>query len=494
MDTERTAAHLDAVAHKVVGHGAHLLGMLVEQRQVVGVGHGERMVRGHEALLLVAPLEEGEVDYPQTLEHILVTQPQAVAHLQAERAELHTGLVGIVAGEDEHEIAVFGSHGLFDFGQHLGRIELVDGALHRAVGLILDEHQSLGTHLRTLHEVGELVELLAAVIGTTGHADAADVGCLVEHGERSLAGKSLLQLDKLHAKAHVGFVRTVAAHGIVPLHALQRGQFHAANLLEEMAGHVFEDVEHVFLLHKRHFAVYLCELGLAVGPQVFVAETLGYLEVTVHAGHHEELLEGLRTLRQGIELAGIHARRHHEIAGPFGRAADEDGGLHLHELARVEEVAYEDGHAVAQLEILAHGGAANVEVAVFHADVVSAVGIVFDGERGGETRREHRERGDDYLDVARVHIRVFALPLAHTALDLNAVFAAQLVGLFTECPVVGFVEHELCDAVTVAQVDERHAAHLARTLNPAGQGHFRAGVGEAQLSACLCSVHNYISA
>ena len=44
--------------------------------------------------------------------------------------------------------------------------------------------------------------------------------------------------------------------------------------------------------------------GLAVGAQVLVAETARDLVVAVHAGHHQQLLEQLRRLRQGVELAG----------------------------------------------------------------------------------------------------------------------------------------------------------------------------------------------
>ena len=52
-----------------------------------------------------------------------------------------------------------------------------------------------------------------------------------------------------------------------------------------------------FLVHKRHLNVYLGKLGLAVGPEVFIPETLYNLKVAVHAGYHEQLLVGLRTLR-----------------------------------------------------------------------------------------------------------------------------------------------------------------------------------------------------
>ncbi len=41
----------------------------------------------------------------------------------------------------------------------------------------------------------------------------------------------------------------------------------------------------------------------AVGPRVFIAEAADDLHVLVAAGHHQDLLEQLRALRQGVEAA-----------------------------------------------------------------------------------------------------------------------------------------------------------------------------------------------
>jgi len=54
------------------------------------------------------------------------------------------------------------------------------------------------------------------------------------------------------------------------------------------------DLDHVFAGDETHLDVELGEVGLAVGPQVLVAETAGDLEVPLEAGHHQKLLEELR--------------------------------------------------------------------------------------------------------------------------------------------------------------------------------------------------------
>ena len=57
-----------------------------------------------------------------------------------------------------------------------------------------------------------------------------------------------------------------------------------------------------------HFAVELIKIAVkTVGPWVFVAETRGDLKIFVDATNHEELLELLRGLRKGVELAGMKA-------------------------------------------------------------------------------------------------------------------------------------------------------------------------------------------
>ena len=190
--------------------------------------------------------------------------------------------------------------------EHLRGVELVDARLHRAVGIVLDVYKALRPYLRTLDEVGELVELLARVRGASGHANSTDVLGRVEHRERPCL-QNVHQFDKLHAETQVGLVATEAAHGLVPRHLLQLRQLNAAYLTEQMASHFLKQVYHVVLVDEAHLAVYLGELGLAVGPQVLVAEALGYLEVTVEAAHHEQLLKRLRALRQGVELPGVHA-------------------------------------------------------------------------------------------------------------------------------------------------------------------------------------------
>ena len=214
-----------------------------------------------------------------------------------------------------------------------------------------------------------------------------------------MAFDHIVHLDKLHAEADIGLVGAIEPHGIVPCHARELVEMQPLHLGEEVLGKAFEHLQHILLLDKRHLAVYLCELGLPVGAQVLVAEAAHNLEVAVHARHHEQLLVLLRTLRQGVELARVHAAGHHEVARPFGRGLDEHGGLNLEKLLCAEVVACQHRHAVTQLEVAAHGVAADVEVAV--TQVVAAVALVLDGERRRLGLVEDHQPLHLNLDVAR---------------------------------------------------------------------------------------------
>ena len=124
----------------------------------------------------------------------------------------------------------------------------------------LDIYQALGTHLRTLHEVHQAVELLAGVVGTTRSADGADVISLVEHGESAGALEHIVHLDKGHAEATVGLVAAVQAHSLVPCHLVELfGQVYIAHLLEQVACQTLEHLEHILLIDKAHLAVDLGE-------------------------------------------------------------------------------------------------------------------------------------------------------------------------------------------------------------------------------------------
>ena len=102
----------------------------------------------------------------------------------------------------------------------------------------------------------------------------------------------------------------------------------APELLEQPADHGLNRIENILLRDEAHLHVQLIEIGgRAVGTGVLVAETGRDLEVFVEPRHHQKLLELLRCLRQGINLARMQARRHDKVTRALRRRGRDDRRL-----------------------------------------------------------------------------------------------------------------------------------------------------------------------
>ena len=178
------------------------------------------MVSSHQALLFVTPLKKWEVNNPEAYEVVLVTQSQTITHLQTEGTELYTCFVGIVATENQHEIAIIGTHRLLHLCPHLRSIELIDRALHRSVSIELNIDQALRSYLRTLDKLGELIQLFTSIIGTTRDTDTTDIISFIEHRECTCSFQYIHQFYKLHTKAEIRFIGTKTTHRLMPSHTL----------------------------------------------------------------------------------------------------------------------------------------------------------------------------------------------------------------------------------------------------------------------------------
>ena len=133
---------------------------------------------------------------------------------------------------------------------------------------------------------------------------------------------------------------------------------------------------------------------------------------------------------------------------------------------------------------------AQVEVAVFHTQVVAAVRLLLDREGRNVRAVEDHERIGRDLDLARGQLGILRLAFDDAARHLQDEFAAQFggrpAGLFGRV----LLDDDLRQAVAVAQVDEGHGAQVAHLLHPAGERHRLADVRGTQRTACMGSVHN----
>ncbi len=229
--------------------------------------------------------------------------------------------------------------------------------------------------------------------------------------------------------------------------------------------------------------------------EVFVAVATGHLVVAFDAGHHEHLLVLLGGLRERVEFAGVGATRHEELAGAFRGALEEGRGLNLEEVLAIEFGADGAGGLGAQLEETDVAGAAEVEEAVFEAEVfVHLVGlIVVHRERQvGTDVMDHEGLGGDF-DAARGKLGVDGLGRAGADLagDLDDGFRLQALGDFLNT-VGAWIEDHLGHPFAVAEVDEGHAAEVALGVDPTHEGHGLAGVGGAEGVAGMGAFHGVV--
>ena len=234
-----------------------------------------------------------------------------------------------------------------------------------------------------------------------------------------------------------------------------------------MAHEPFHHLLDLRLREERGLDVDLRELGLAVGPQVLVAEALHDLVVAVEARDHEELLEELRRLRQRVEVAVVQARGHEELTRAFGRGLVEHRRLDVDEAIVIEIAARRARDGMPQAQRPLHRLAPQVEVAMLEAHFLREVLLVHhERERRGGI--EDLELVREHFDLAASQRRVHG-PLgaaAHDALHAQHELVAHAVGDGERVRAVGIADH-LDQALAIAQVDEDDASVVAPAMRPA---------------------------
>ncbi len=182
------------------------------------------------------------------------------------------------------------------------------------------------------------VELAAGLRRAAWHDDRADVGCLedAELGAGEVAG----QVGELDAEAQVGLVRAEPRHRVGVGHPGQRQRdLVAGDLAPQGRDDRLADADDVLAGDEGHLQVDLGELRLPVLAEVLVAEAAGELVVALKAADHEELLEQLRRLRQGVPVARAQPDGDEEVAGAFRRGPGQVRRLDVHEPVVAHHVA-----------------------------------------------------------------------------------------------------------------------------------------------------------
>ena len=235
--------------------------------------------------------------------------------------------------------------------------------------------------------------------------------------------------------------------------------------------------EYVVLRDKAHFQIELIELARrAVGARILVAETWRDLKIPVETGNHDQLLELLRRLRQGVEFSRMQARGHEIVAGAFRRRSGEDRRLEFEEALLLHPPPDRIDHLAALHDVPVQPLAAQIEEAVPEPDVLRIFLIAEYRHRQFGGASQHLDFADIDLDLAGRQFGIFGSvrPPPHLAVDAYDPFRAQRLR-HLESRAIG-IGHHLGKAVMVAQIDEQHAAMVADAMAPAGKPHLVADV------------------
>ena len=299
----------------------------------------------------------------------------------------------------------------------LGSEELRD----RALDLATDLECEIGEALRSesTGAIGQFVDLATGDAGHPGRHDRLDPAARrkrrIEDAEARCrdavrTDERRREVDELHREPDVGLVRAEAFKRRLVGQRRERG-FEDGPVRDRRVGdldrHRLDERHHGRLVDEAHLEVELGELGLAIAAQVLVAVAAGDLHVAVDAGDHQQLLELLRALRQGVDGPGLEPARDDEVAGALGRALDQGRRLDLDEPVRVVDLADRLDHPAAEHQAPLHRLPADVEVAVLEpqALVDGGVGLVdVEGRRLG--LGQDLDVGRLELDRARRELRV----------------------------------------------------------------------------------------
>ena len=245
-------------------------------------------------------LEQWGVDDPREGPVAFLDEAELLRDGLAGSAQQRAGGLGIAGGEEDGVARlganVFGDAVALSIGDVLG---------HRAAqGAVLgdgDVRQPLGAAL--LRPLLPGVELTARLGGTALHDHGADVFLLEDAEGRVL--EEVSALGDLDVEAQIRLIRAVVLHGVGVGHARDRRGDLVADELPQLDQDFLGELDDVLLVHEGHLDVQLGKFRLAVSSEVLIAVAARNLVVALHAGDHEQLLEQLRRLRQGVPGARL---------------------------------------------------------------------------------------------------------------------------------------------------------------------------------------------
>ena len=281
VNADAAGAKFVAVQNKIVALRTHFPWCGFELVQVLIDNASERVLRADPGLFRLAPFEQRKAGDPEKPPLRLVGQIERFAELQTQLSrDERSGFRAFdlfLRGNTNNEVAGLCSASLAKFVY----IFCTDHFLNR-------RRQALRRHFYEIRAacfqrfrfLGQVVELLARIARRARRRqreDAAfDLQLLL-----GLIRKAVRYFVEFHAEAQVGLVAAVFANHVFVQHVRKRGGHFDSRDGAGAHHDRFNDMKNIFLARERHLQVELREFRLAVGAQIFVAETLHDLKVSV---------------------------------------------------------------------------------------------------------------------------------------------------------------------------------------------------------------------
>ncbi len=433
---------------------------------------------------LLPDLIHGEIHYPAKLVAFLIHMP---GHNSAQHFAHNAGsLDGDVLLARGHADKAAGLE-IQPFGELIRSVgkELRNAAGERAV-LVHLEPEGLAGGLY-LDICAELVDILARHVAV-GDDDGLDCVALGKGGKIRPAAEVCDILDH-KVNTQIRLIRAVFLHGLKIRDALEGrggGDVICAVFCENRRQNILEDGENIVLRGKGHLHIQLIKLtGRAVASGILVSEAWSYLEIPVKAGGHQQLLELLGGLRQGVELTRVLAGGDKIVPRTLWGGGCKYRGGYLKKAVLRHGLPQGGDHVATQDYILLHGGVSQIEIPVLqaHGLVRLAAAVYLKGQLVIAAAAQDIDAVGYYLNIAGGLLGVFAGALAHGAGDGYGGLFIDGLYLLHELFVL---DDHLCRAVKIAHHHKGEvAAHLTDILHPTDYFYLFARVFKAKLIAIM---------
>ena len=274
-------------------------------------------------------------------------------------------------------------------------------------------------------------------------------------------------IDQFKRTTQIGAIVAKAAHRLGVAHTRKWiRKLYIQHIGEECANHLLHHTHDLLFIDKGHLHIDLGKFRLAIGSQILVTKTAHNLVVTVHARHHQQLLEELRRLRQGKKFAIVGAAGHQVVASTLGCGACQHRCFNIEKTPVIEKMTQMAGDCCAQLHAFLHLVAAQIDIAIAQTQIFTNM-ILVHLDRWSLGMVQNFKLFAQNLDFACRQIRIGRpfRTLPDQSLDAQHKLIAYMLGCRKDILDIGVID-DLHQTLPVTKIDKNHPAMITPPMNP----------------------------